>query len=222
MIFLNRINSRTFFCLLFLVIAFNGCKHISLESHEYIRWIENPQNGLVKTKQINDILFIAQLKPIDYYILQNNQFQPIDSDLYINILQDVSGLIYFQYRIHLLNSNINPILSDKLNIPYNKALSYLAFQANQDFSLQIGRQIYPCLLHHFEQSHQLSPNVDITLGFELPPSSNYTDVFKNDLTLIYDDKLFGVGKIKISFNKEVLTNIPSLKLKDYDSKYQNQ
>jgi hypothetical protein len=84
----------------------------------------------------------------------------------------------------------------------------------EDFFLLEGKDTLPCRISHFERAYGLQPKAKIVLAFDkrktyLKKTDEKTD---SDKTLIFYDKVFGAGIVKLRIEKDVLNSIPQLKL----------
>jgi hypothetical protein len=92
---------------------------------------------------------------------------------------------------------------------YNQRILYCSFQMQNDLKLLDGRDTLNCELFHFERVYNLAPYATFSLGFPLGKMEcNGKQI--NDKTLIYDDKMFGVGRINLTIKGKDIENIPHL------------
>ena len=65
------------YAVLFLgVVAFYiiACKEFpQLLPSDYVRWVKNPENGLVQSKVIKELEFTAHYKPLDFVVAQEER-----------------------------------------------------------------------------------------------------------------------------------------------------
>jgi hypothetical protein len=203
-----KINS-CIFLFLCLVFTLSSCNNNSLNIQQYIAWKNSQSYNLKANHEKNDISFNVEFLPLDYMILQKNQFQPIDTANYRLNKKEMDGLLYFHLSVASVSGNKSPL--NYMGNP-EENIAYLSFQLPKDFEMIIGKQNFPCVLHHFEQNYNLIQKLDILLGFEYPGFYSNHPIDK-DITIKYDDHVFGVGSIEFTIRGKVLSEIPKLKLK---------
>jgi hypothetical protein len=192
-----------------LIVLITGCKQGKISIKDYIKWKNDPSNNLISQKQVDDLSFKIDFLPLDYLILQNNHFQTIDTANYRISKKEMDGLLYFHLSVESISGNKSPL--NHMGNP-EENIAYLSFQLPKDFEMIIGQQSFPCVLHHFEQNYNLIPKLDILLGFEYPDFYSNHKIDK-DITVKYNDQIFGAGLIEFNIRGEALSKIPKLKLK---------
>jgi hypothetical protein len=175
----------------------------SLDVREYVHYVESPDNGLRIEKEAGHLKFISQYKPVEYLALQND---PAHNPANVSKeTEELQGFHYFTFRI--TSKNGTPVLESKENTEEHfQKLNYAEFSLQRDFSLVEGNDTLPCEIYHFERSYNLSPFSNFILAF---PAKNKTG--KNDLTLVYNDNLFGTGKSQFTIKAKDLKGIPGIK-----------
>lgn len=198
----------------FLIVMFS-CSNHELKPVSYVLWVEDQKNGLYVEKEIGELVFSVQYKPIDYIILQQSQKPIIDSNDYNKIKQDIEGLLYFNFSISNTDNSKSPLyykINSKEEFQYR--LSYFSFEISNDIHLVYNNDTFPCALHHFERTYDLIPEVNIVLGFEKPENFIENEI-DQDLQFVYSDKIFGVGKTQLIIDKKHIKKIPKLKISTY-------
>lgn len=193
-------------------IFFYSCNSVKkVDPIEYIKWVEDENNGLKRTKEIGDYVFELQYQPIDYMALREvNDINNVNRAEMDSIKKQLEALDYYKLKIKSSGDAANP-LSTGLgsNDEYYYRLEYFANEVKTDLSLVNGNDTFYCVLHHFEYNHNIVPYHTILIGFE-----NIRTKEIENRTFIYDDNIFGVGNIKFTFDKTDLKNIPELSLKN--------
>ncbi len=179
-----------------------------LTPNEMIRWVENKDNGLFQEKTIEDITFSALFKPIHYMtvIEYRNVLNPTPEQLK-KAEETYAGMTYFTYKMST-DKTQDELLKYKLSSSdeYYHRLEYYSFKAQNDFSLVSGNDTIACKLFHFERTFGLAPVLTFVLGFKGEPKTD------RDFTLIYKDRIFNKGLIKLNYSPEILNSIPKIKL----------
>ncbi|MBL0048938.1 MAG: hypothetical protein IPP32_12675 [Bacteroidetes bacterium] len=178
-----------------------------LNPGELVRWVQNPENGLLKTKTIDNVIYSIQYKPIDYIICEELETESIKDSILVRNYKELEGMEYFDFKIKLMDYE-QEFLKYGINSQneYQENVNYCAFKMQSDISLQNGNEIIPCALFHFERAYDASPEARFILGFEKPK-----DKVGENMTLVFEDKLFHKGIIKFNFNSLALKSTPKIK-----------
>lgn len=189
-----------------LVILFSCGKAEKLGFADYMSYVENEENGLSLVKEIADYKINVNYQPSEYLALKESigkQKQP-SSEKYNSALPHYKDHYYFHMRIENKKQYNNPIMEQSDGYDeYSYILQYMSFYAQNDLKLVVGKDTFECVNYHFENNYKLLPFNDIQMAFrkpEIPTSDN--------LTLVWDDQVYGVGRIKIEFENENITSIP--------------
>lgn len=169
-----------------------------------IQWTEEPQNGFIRERNLNELLFGLKLKPssllLANQIIENNELttnnNPFDEILYFDfkITKNAKGNYDFL--------NLKP----EQGLSYSERVIYCAFKMQKDFCIkQNGNSILP-LVYHFERTFGVGNGGTILIGFEKSKLS-----LNQDFIVSYNDQLFGAGIINFYFDKSYLINSPVLK-----------
>lgn len=173
-----------------------------LEPKEYITWINNEENGLIKNNTIEDYSYRCQYLPLEYFLAKypNQRFSDIEKNKFINTISLAFEFIPQKTDDAVLSPDI--IGHDK----YSERLYYLNSEAKKDFKLVINTDTLNCMSLNYENPFSLSKNLKIMLEFDHQNTSSM-----DDFTLIYEDNLLGGGILKFHFTSSNLSSIPKLK-----------
>lgn len=179
----------------------------TLEPQEYVAWVQNPENGLKRNKEMNDITFSVQYKPLEYIVCIEERKPEIEDSIVKQKVNELSDMQYFDLRISL-NEGAGELLKYKLTSQqqYSQRVDYFAFGMQKDIILVEGKDTIPCALYHFERAYDVTPTSTFLLGFNLSKK-----VSSENKTLIIYDRTFNKGMIKIAFDKNELEKLPKLK-----------
>lgn len=170
---------------------------------EYISFIENEENGLRVTKEIERIRFTLQYKPLDLAVLSELKGKSKDEKLFRKTRKEFEGMQYFNFRVE---SSTGPdLLKFDGTIDDGTKMNYLAFEMQKDLFLVDGLDTLPCRIFHYERTYNIAPYSDFILAFEESAKNN-----KHDKTLIFEDRLFNTGTIKLKIRREDILNVPTL------------
>jgi hypothetical protein len=189
--------SLTFLCL--------SCTTSSLPADEYLKFVESPDNGLHIVKEEKGIKMELQYKPLDYMLYQEIKSRQITSESFRERQLEMKD--YYYFTLKLASQDKTPLLEKKGNNQENSdRLSYCEFNMQKDFALVAGKDTFPCEVYQFERNFNLAPFNNFVLAFP----ENHTPQY-SDLTLLYRDKLFGLGTQSFHIKGDDLKNIPAIK-----------
>lgn len=198
-------NKRCVVMTLISLLVLNTSCNSTINIDELKNYVYDRSNGYIKSESFN---------AIDYSILYSQpQFEALKR---LNKSEEITAMkiekSMLEFDDHLIfyasfkaHGNKDPLKIDLVdNAIYDKRLMYLLGQIQNDFKIINEDDTINCSLHHFERGYGLNNAVNLTLLFPKPKEID-------DITLIYDDNLFGAGIIKYRFKKELFTE--ELKLK---------
>ncbi len=169
---------------------------------QLVAFINNTENGFIKSKTLDQITYYGVLKPVDFLLAQKRLSENNDT------LQkeDFEDLQYFDLRIKI-NDFTKEFIKYDLESPqqYRDRIDYCAFGMQHDIKLIDGKDTLNCVLFHFERGFDVIPYGHFILGFE-----NQKNIMVNTKTLMFNDRLFNNGIIKFSFAPELMVNEPAL------------
>lgn len=181
-------------------IAISEVQHVSFDSpRELVAYVNNAENGYLREKEIDNIKFSALYKPLDYIVACENMKS------HAAALQ-VEDLQYVDFRITVEDFEMEFLKYD-LDSPrqYSERVDYCAFKMQKDLKLIDGKDTLPCLLFNFERAYDVVPYGHFQAAF---PAS-HSQVLSNK-TLLFQDRLFGKGLVKLTFKPNDLIKVPKL------------
>jgi len=191
---------------LFLAITiFVGCSKETLKPSELINWVNDSENGLIQKQIINDFDFEVLYKPTDYVIALEGRTDQLTEEAYSELKSSVGEMQYLDLKIKSAAENTDALSGAiKSQDDYYERLDYFVTYAYQDIQLVQGEDTLSPLIYHFERTYGLTPYNTILLGFEKTESPG-------DRTLIIDDQVLGIGRVKFVFDEEKINETPTLK-----------
>lgn len=177
-----------------------------LDPSAYVKWIKNPDNGLVKAKTIDKMIFSVLYKPSEYLLCQEERSNEISTKTYNQKLPDYSDLYYFDLKIEIEGGQGELLKQDASGSEdYDKRVKYYSFGLLHDITMVQNGDTIPCAMTHFERAFDITPYACFQIAFPKQKSK------EGDLTIIFIDKIFGKGILKFFFNKDILSHLPKLK-----------
>ncbi len=183
---------------------------------EYKKEIELPLNGLQVQKTVENFTFSAQYRPYEYIIGTELKKEVITKDELEKGIREINQLQYFTFKINADDAGME-LLKVNLKSPgeYNYRVEYCSFQMQNDFQLVDGTDTLNCALYHFERIYGIAPYGTFMLGFPLSKKEeasrkNKQSYLMQDKTLIYDDKVFEMGRIYLKIEAKNLNRLPKL------------
>lgn len=187
-------------------------KEDALPVDEFMTWIENKDNGLKVEKNIGDLNFSALYKPYEYLAVMELKKGGLNKQVLKKKMQEYEGMYYFTFKITSMDQH-QELLKKGIDTEqeYYSRLEYFSFGMQNDFKLIDGKDTLNCTLYHFERVYGLAPCATMVLGFT-PAGKHPVGKLNNNVTLGYEDKLFGAGNVYMTFKEEDLKRIPAVKL----------
>ena len=179
-----------------------------LEPEKYAAWVKDKQYGLRKEKEITDIVYSVQYKPVDFLIIQETRGKALSAAEMDEKRQDYAGTEFYELRIALKEQS-GELLKYDLSSPqqYQERVQYMAFDMQKDIKMVLnGTDTIPCAMYHFERAYDVTPFASIQLGFNLTKEDQ-----EKEHTLVINDKLFNKGLIKFTYQPIDYKNIPKIK-----------
>lgn len=183
-------------CLLvcLFILCVTACKSDLAEQNKDYKFYNLQKQGW-KSKRINqffnDINYTVTEVPLQYYILKNNTNAPqvVDSIYELNKRERIVE-IEFQH-----SNKKDLLLKDFTNKSYEDAVKYMSFSIEKDFTVVTSsNDTIKCSGVHFERNFKVAPFKCVLLYFNnINPDDN--------IKLIYQDRLFGNGKLTFNFNE---------------------
>lgn len=181
-------------------------KNESLPVIDYLKWMQDPQNGFHKIKAMDELEFSIQYKTPEYMICNEERKEELSDTLVKRRSENFEELLYFDLKIRLTKDE-GELLKHNLasKADYEKRTKYYAFEMQQDIQLVDGKDTLPCVIYHFERTYDVAPFCTLLLGF----SKNEKTLNQAKTVLVYD-KIFNKGLLKFTFKENKLQTLPKL------------
>lgn len=191
-----------------MLLQVKTCKErevLSLDTADYITWIENPDNGLVVNKDMNGLVFSLQYKPYEYEVMLQEK-RALQGDEMHAIIDSISDMQYYTFRIATESgTDVQRYLAHD-DQEYYARLEYFSLQMQNDIALIDGNDTLPCLMFHYERTYGIDPRATFVMAFNAKQKST------DSKTLLFTDRVFGSGPVLLTIESSSLQQIPQLYL----------
>jgi hypothetical protein len=190
-----------------LVLA-GGCGFRSLKPSGYMAFVEDRDNGYVKSSVLNNWQYRVQYRPSSYICLQETRGDVSDKASFEKRKQQLRNWRFFNvYTSHKLDRHASPIRLVSTGLEdYNRYLGYYLAPNRGNFLLLSGRDTLSPVIYQFENNYNLSPEDVFVVGFELSPEAKAPE----DMTLVYRDEVLKTGILSFRFAANAMQKEPSL------------
>jgi hypothetical protein len=180
----------------------------SLSPSEYVKWVTDEGNGLLKTKNIEEISIKAQYKPLSYIIANELRTNDINAKDYKTREKELEGMQYYNLVLDITDARniLNYKVSDMGG--QQARIQYLSFGMQQHIYLEEDGKELPCKLFHFERNYNITKERTFLLAFEQNKNTKTTDK-----TLVINSPVLGTGPIKVKFLAKDIAQLPTMKMK---------
>ena len=184
-----------------------SCSKQELSPMDYVKWVDDSDNGLKKSKIYKGITISAQYRPVEYQVAIEEKSHALSAEKLDSRSKQIEGMQYYLLRF-ALEDRSKDIMRFALSseAEYYQRLNYCSFGMQNDIYLVQGTDTLSCKLFNAVRSYGLSPNADYLLAFEEKDASA-----KTERQLIVNDAVFGLGPVKFKFTEDDLNNIPHIR-----------
>ena len=180
-----------------------SCTQKELSVKDYLAWVNNPENGLKVSKEIKEYKIELFYKPVEYIAINEQKTTEIDTALFFQRIKEIKDFQYYTLKIESLKGTEMMRTNIASEHEYSQRLQYFSDLVQYDLSLEENNDTLSCQLFHFERNYGVAPYNNIVLGFPKPTQENAK-------TLVFNDQMLGIGKIKLKIEKEKIDNIPNI------------
>lgn len=195
----------------FIMGVFVSCTSTSNEDNvkvlppaDYVNWVKNPSNGLVKSSQVGKVLYELTYTPKEYVVANEIRSNSISSEELDNRVSELGNQQYYNLKIKSLNSSDVMQTNITSRDEYDARINYYSFDFQNDIVLVAGMDTISCNMCHFVRSHGVAPYVDFILSFDEYKES------KDNQILLFDRQ---IAKDVVSFKYQAsdFKNLPQIK-----------
>ncbi len=172
-----------FVCIVFMV----SCTH-QTRQQRMAAFINNPENKIVQSIQLGEVRATAKWLP-DHFQNGSTDNTPLNSK------ERIEDYCYFNVKIE----------KSSIEKPAREKIMYLNFDMQNDFVVLCGGDsISPVICQKVETG--IPGRFEYLVAFR---NSN-SQLSKNDFTLYYKDKIFGLGVIAFVYSQKDIRKIPKV------------
>ncbi|WP_027420457.1 hypothetical protein [Crocinitomix catalasitica] len=186
----------------FALIGLYACGKSKLAPKEYVYWCDDAENKLIKNYTQKDLSLTCQYMTSEYSVLKQSNPNDLNISEIQSSIESLADLV--QFKLKFENKSKNNFIKNNYTTAeeFNTRSLYLSYDMQDDFRLVAGADTIKCVLLHHERTYGNTPYETVFLTF--PKKSN------SDLELIFNDQVFGFGRVKFKFRNEVILNMPEL------------
>ncbi len=188
------------------ILLMTSCSSVpsDMSAPELVKWTEDPENGLRKSKSFGELEYILQYRTPEYIIAREMGNHKIDDATYQKRLKELSNMDHYQLRLKIKNSGQDPLLYKAADqSEYYQRDSYYAFNfKNQVVQVLDHTDTVGCSMYHFIQTHGLAPYVDMLFSFKKQKDGNRE--------IVINDDAMNIRNMVFTIEKEKLSQLPKL------------
>ncbi|MCF6361702.1 MAG: hypothetical protein L3J29_13200 [Cyclobacteriaceae bacterium] len=211
---INKILFHSFIYIALLSMSLlTSCSNGISSPNELMHWVNNPDQGLIKTKLINGFKLTVKYLPPQYLAWQDIKGEQYAKNTYDSILNG-----YTKFRTFLLtiapdeeHSQADIMFYDVINkVDYKKRVQDLNFNIASYISLHTkSGELFP-VLHTLENTYELAKHKSIYLVFA--DNENIKDLLTSEkLDFKFSDTLFDTGISHFVFHKADFDTVAKMK-----------
>jgi hypothetical protein len=183
-----------------------GCKE---DPSLFVSRVNDPKGDYFSVRDYEEqgIRLEVVYKPGEYNALMQASGDDFSKERYAEALEGERASLRFDFRISALEAGYDILKDTLLPADYTRRIEYLTGALGEDIYLKTGSDSLDCSFFHFERTYNAIPYNNFLLGFEL----RREDV-KEDIEIVYQDRLFGLGRVVFKFPKNLINQKHSIQL----------
>lgn len=202
-------------CFIFLCFCFiplMSCTSEPSTIAEYKLWFSDEKNGYIKTKEINNLIFKVQYRPVDLSLLneidpnRTYNLQEIDS-----LRNTYSNSLYFILEVSLKQvSAIDKSLILQQSKDYLATVEKASFGINENIRLITPSDTIKPSFYHYENGYELGSRERFIFAFKKKEGIEW-----NEMIFSYEDEFFSASTLNFKFDirEDILPKLP-IKIKE--------
>lgn len=182
----------------------SGCQKHTAGIKDYIRYMNNPKNGLVQEKEIDGMVFKVRYLTPELMALNELKSVNVNAVTWQKTLKQYDGLVYGKITVAAKGGeHILKLLNDQ-EIDGDGVDEYLNYKAQNDIMMLDGKDTAGCVLYNYSKTYGLARQLDLAVGF------NAANTLKGDRVIEFNPELLQRGLLKFRFKQGDIDNIPRL------------
>lgn len=196
---------NSFVYCLCLCLLYAGCTRSIDNPQELLNYINGKNNGLVRERRVDDLIFILRYLPPEYFVyLEKNEENEKD-----RLLKEYQNGISFSFNIKPAGEFGNILYRGIQNEEQLKSrINFLNFQFGSLLELNCCKTAIPPVLCVLENSYNLNDGLRFLVVFEKSDDT----VIADNLDIKFIDLVFDTGIHHFNFNVNDIKNIPIIHL----------
>ncbi len=191
--------------ILLMFLLLSGCNKKIEDTSSLLEYINDADNGLLKTKSVNNLEIEVKFLPKQY--IEKKEFQISDDETKKSFAD--SEYIVFLLSIKPKDDQNNSVIYDGLTDyqEYKSRVYDMNFSIEEQIYLKAENQQSKPIFSFFENIYNLKPGIDVLLVFS-PVEESQKNMFSSDiLEFVYEDEEFGLGINHFYFNREDINDL---------------
>ncbi len=211
----QKINLFLAFAGLLGLVILNGCKVRFDTEQAMYHWINDPENGLVKTRNISGLQLTMKYLPPEYLAFKElKQKADISEQVIDSLVNYYQNSFTFLLTIGPSPAHENNVDIMMAGIPdfqaYKQRSLTMNFNMAEYLSLTAAGKEWKPVLSNLENNYGLQDHRNIYMVFT--PETGMGEIQDSpDLKITYNDELFHTGLNHFKYKLEDLGNIPAIK-----------
>jgi hypothetical protein len=203
-------NSILFIFIGVVIVSSLSCSH-SCEPIAYIQYVNNPKHNLVNEQVIAPLKYSVTFQSADYTIIKQLGVNQFSKEAYQELKKQKEDYIQFDIKIQSSKESNNSLFKtiSKSTEQYLELIQYFE-NAKNDFIIELDNQPIELSTYYFVPNQGFSNSEEIVLGTTKISEERLKKSEK--IKIIYDDKIFGHGRIYFTFYIKDILKTPTLKL----------
>lgn len=205
------------FCLIVFAVLISCAGNRIYSIADYLKWLNEPSNGLVKIRSVNGIEIKMKYLPAEY-----QAWKEISNEPGYSVSQRDSILNLYRNSLSFLFS-IGPDEKNGVegDIMFNSVENYsqykervydMNFFFGEKITLKAGEKEYKPVLTSMENIYGIGPSRNIILVF-VPAEKEDNNMKESDqLQLEYEDDTYALGTNRFVFSRKDINNAPRISL----------
>jgi hypothetical protein len=206
----QRNNIKSLLPLLCIAVMASSCSNHSLTVSEYLKWVETGKK-IETTKKVEDYEFKAKYLPREFLAYRDLRNEKPDAQKMRQSIGNYTSSYCMVLKIATANHDKDVLGNDAQGKEgYYGRLQYFISGIQNDLTLCDGIDTLHCTICNFERTYNVSPYLTFYLVFDTKKPQK--EHFEHDLTLAYDDRTLGVGKVNLSLDRSDLNSLPKIQM----------